>query len=232
MANLKRGSRLLRDFVLNNRNYFNVKRAVTDEEIDLICEFRARGFIEQGTFPQGMITDRDEFDDRESTYLMYAEKNGKVVGTIRLIKSTNENPSLPIDYSVFYHEDKPYSLTELCEAGLLDGKAVTARAQIAGLVLDREYWGGRGIRNGLIPHLFLSLANIAFNEGIPGAIICADPHTTRMYHLYNAKLLYSGKFNFGKKFGEKVLPVDVMYISHSDLVFSFLIPLTEHSESK
>jgi len=149
--------------------------------------------------------------------LLYVADNGNIAGTIRIVKSGEQKPMLPILEYCFRYNGGYVCLERLFDDGRLE-KIREAESQVGGLALGERY---RANNSGLfiLFKLFYECLRIAKEEEIKNALICSRPRQTSLYEKVGAEiLLRDACFRFSSRKGEYDKPADVLHISTDNLM--------------
>ncbi len=204
-----------------NSNNFNAKIADKEEIIDKICKFRTNSFIECGIYPIGTKSDKDQFDISPNTFLVYVEKDGNILATVRATKKQDSYSKLPIENWFFKHDSINYKFDEMLEKRFLslESNIDKIESQVSGLAVDKKYRKNFAFRTGLkiCSSMFSSLLDVFNDKEINNAIIGSAPYAARIYEIFGAKRIYEGSLM--NKFSGNCLPVNIMSITRDSWPF-------------
>ncbi len=214
----------IEEIIYESINHSNFTAQIADKEeiIDKICKFRANSFIECGIYSADTKSDKDQFDINPNTSLVYVERDGNILATVRATKKQDSCYKLPIEDWFFKHNGRNYKLDEMLEKKFLslDAGVGKIESQISGLAIDKKYRKNFAFRKGLkiCSSMFSSLLNVFYDKEINNAIIGSAPCATKIYELFGAKKIYEGSFKMSE-FSTDYLPVNIMNITRDSWPF-------------
>lgn len=189
-------------------------RAVDEETVKRVCEFRARVFSQEGIY-NNVNSDEDLWDSPSNpdsprqNYLLYVRHGERIVGTLKLAGDRVVRPTLPI-WDLKWQGG---TLSETVKA--YRDHLKMPKTQAGGLAVDSSDWRLDGM---VLETLLVGAWGIVTEKNLAPILVCSKPDKTHLYvKRLGAVKLGSGNFYYNPSVSLDMKPADILHISKDNL---------------